>query len=656
MANPFLDADTAESKNPFLDAPPEKAPNPSDFTLGGFEKGVGKQMWEGAKDLGSLATLGLFDKKQATSPDPEEAFQQGYENSPGSKAMGASRVFPPIALGSELFNKVSPAIDAGAEAVGIDPKHVHTAELFTPLLGAKAGKMEIEPVTRTVRKATDIIAHPLDNAAKAVESANKFVKPAVQKIERARLDSDNPLIGGGLKTSMKSDVAKEGTRLENKIGMKFSAAEKSGNPSAMGIEDALANSAKYAGRFAAENEKKTTAVVDNFKKTLDTIHPQSVSRVDIGSKISDAYKNTIDALVGTRRSQGKVDFELADQVAGGHPIIAPTNFITTLKKFIAEGEGDISTPAQRAAAKQAKDVLKRLESPVPKPSGLLDETGQPLKHPSPKEAYKRITISDLQNGLAAFGEGAKSPNGGIWKGLSTAADRRFSGAAKAALEADMDASADSIGGAAAQALKLARDRYRANSNKISDVERTTLGKIVGSAEHDSVGNLMISPEKMADKFLSMEPTEIKNTLAFLDKNHPDVANMARRYSLEVTLHKALEGKGQRGEGASKPFPKAKFVESLPGDDRLDALLGSRGAAKDVKDVAAALNRMVDWGASRKGSATAQRTDVLETVRKYGAIKGAIYRSLASDALVEDLLDPSKRKELTEDADKINKTR
>lgn len=688
MANPFLDADTPTA-NPFLDAAPTTTKKTSfgkDF-IEGEKAGVGAagdlftgnfahMSSDAGSNIPSPKTEALEDKlfpKGSGGSGPAKAAEELYSNikntngwdylealnekagqsAPG-KALTAIGAIPEMNAAGTLVNRnVVPKI---AKITGMTEEHVKDLLPLTSVLGIKgAGKIPTEktiPLTAgTVRKATNIISHPLDNATKAVESASKFVKPAVQKIERARLDSGNSLVGGGLKTSMESQTAKEGATLGKKLGVKFSAGELTGNASAMGIEDALANSAKYAGRFAAENEKKTNMVVDNFKKTLDKIYPQSVSRVDVGSKISEAYKSTIDNLVSSRRNQAKVDFELANKVAGGHPIIAPSNFITVLKKFIAEGDSNITTPAQRAAANQAKDVLKRLQTETPKPSGLLDETGQPLKHPTPKEAYKRITIDDLQNGLAAFGEGATSPNGGIWKGLSTAADRRFSAAAKAALEKDMDGAADTIGGSAATALKIARDRYRVNSARISDVEKTTLGKIVGGAEHDSEGNLVISPEKMADKFLAMEPTEIKNTLKFLDKTHPDVAAMGRRYSLEVALHKALEGKGQRGEGASKPFPKAKFVESLPGDDKLDAILGGSGSARNVRDVASALNRMVDWGASKKGSQTVQRTNILESLAHWG--KGAIYRSLASDALVDDLLDPTKREELAKDAKKVN---
>lgn len=646
-----------------FDETPKSKLSVDDFTLFGAAKNIGKsvvgQMGEGFSDIGGMVKDALFmGDKQKPASDPESGYLEGYANSPGAKFMGASRIIPGVAVASSIFNNVvDPAAQYAANQAGINPKHVQVAETLLPLLGARAGKKAfIEPtaVSRGVRKVTDAVSHPLDTATAAVGTASDFLKPAVRSIEKGMLESDNPIFGGGLKKSLASDESKEGQRLNKEMGIKLSAGELTGNQAARGREDALANSAKYAQKFAEANEKKTSAVVGKFKSLLNTIYPKSVSRVDVGDKISSTYKDTIDTLTKGRSEQAKHDFGLANQIAGNEPVVPPKNFITALKSFIKEGDSPLATPAQQAASKQAKLVLGRLKAEVPKPSGLLDQDGLPIKSATPKEAYKRITIEDLQNGLALYGDGAHS-GGGIWKGLSTASDRRFSRAAKAALEKDMDEASDAFGGPAATALKLARDKYRLNSNKISDVEKTTIGKMVGGAEHDSSGKLVISPEKMADKFLSMQPTEIKNTLQFLDKHHPDVAKMARRYALEVVLHKALEGKGQRGEGSSKPFPKTEFVQGLPDNVRLEAILGKGASAKAVNDVASALNRMIDWGASKGGSPTVSRLDhagALLQIAKWG--KGAIYRSLASDSLVDDLLDPTRNKELMENAKEINK--
>jgi hypothetical protein len=86
-------------------------------------------------------------------------------------------------------------------------------------------------------------------------------------------------------------------------------------------------------------------------------------------------------------------------------------------------------------------------------------------------------------------------------------------------------------------------------------------------------------------------------------------------------------------------------------------MGDPKAANDVRDVAQGLNRMIHYGAEKKGSQTTQRLDILhpdnpgvmQSLLKWG--KGAIYRSIATDSLVDDLLNPQRRKELVDEAKK-----
>lgn len=524
------------------------------------------------------------------------------------------------------------------------PDSINAMLMITPTSKAVSNAIDNTIYSAPARAAAHALAHPID-------TAGKMVAGAVRPVAKSMLESDNPIYGGGLKNDLTSDNAKEGLRLGKKLGVKFSAGELTGNATARAYEDALANSAKWAEKFAQANKKKTDTLIGKYASSLNEIYPKSVSRLDVGDKIASSYKDTLDGLVKARAEQAKSDFNLAAEASAGEPIVAPNHFIQVLKNFIKEGDSPTATPAQIAASKQAKGYLSRLKTDTPKPSVLLDAQGYPIKSIAPAEAYKHITIKDLQNGLSAFGDSAKS-NGGIWKGLSTASDRRFAKAAKTALEADMDMVADNkTGGIGALALKNARDNYKLSSQRIDDIKKSTIGKMVGNAEFDSQGNIVLTPEITADKFLKMQPSEIKNTLDFLDKTNPGVAKMARRYTLESVLQKVIEGKGQRGEGSSQPFPKAEFVKSLPDDEKLNAIMGNKKSADDVRDIAAALNRMIDYGASQRGSATAQRTQILEGLLKWG--KGAIYRSFATDSLAEDLLDPTRRNDLLRDAKNVH---
>lgn len=576
---------------------------------------------------------------------------------PLSKAFGVAAA-PVGAAGESLERKAGQM--AGANPVRMEKHARDTGDVAENLIGimpggkvAKAAETVGAPVVKAAESVGKAVSHPVQTAGKVVDSAislgGKAISPAVKPAVRAVLDSDNSVFGGGLKTSLESKTAKEGEALGKKMGVKFSAGELTGNPTARNIEDALANSARWSSKFTEANEQKTNTIVSKFKQTLNSISPTPTNVAALGEKLTGAYKKTIDSLVATRRAQSDVDFTAAREATGGKPVITPTNFIKTLNDFIKEGASPTATKEQIATANKAKKALANLTEKPPKPVSILDASGKPMER-SPTPQYKKITVSDLQNGLNGYGEEAKS-SGGLSGALKTASDRRFARASKQAFEADLDAAADSGQGEGGTALKNARDNYRAMSGKIGDIQQTALGKIVGTAERNSKGELVINPEKMADRFLKMEPTQIKATMKFLDQEHPDVARMARRYTLESAYRKAAEGAGQRGAGMTKNLGMSEFVKALPDDEKLNALLGDTQAAKDVKDVASAMNRLIDYGARQKGSQTAQRTDILSRLYSFGARK--IYQAAIDDTLAEELLDPSKRKILAAEANKIN---
>lgn len=500
------------------------------------------------------------------------------------------------------------------------------------------------------------VRHPIETTGKVIDSAvrtsGKILKPIVKPAVRNVLDSDNPLYGGKLKADLASPEAQKARELGKRIGVNFSAAEQTGNTMARGVEDTLANSPRWSGKFAEANEQKTDAVVKKFKETLSSVSPQETNVAQLGERLTKAYKESIDSLVATRRAQSDVDFESARQATGGAPVIVPNNYIKVLNDFVKEGASPTATKEQIVTGKQAAKRLQALTEKPAQPSGILDSTGKPIQQ-STAPQYKKITVTDLQNGLNGYGEAAKSP-GSITGGLKTASDRRFAKAAKNAFEDDLNVAADSATGEGAAALKMARDNYRKVSGKIGDIQQTAIGKIVGGAQRNSEGELIIFPEKISDRFLSMEPSEIKATLKFLDQEHPDVAMMARRHTLESAYKQASEGAGQSSAGGIKNFDMKKFVEGLPNDAKLEAIMGSHKAVGEVKDVAEALNRLRWYGGRKVGSQTFGRQEqnkIFEGLKGWGAKK--LYQSALDDTLAEDMLNPQKRAEFTAEANKIN---
>lgn len=491
------------------------------------------------------------------------------------------------------------------------------------------------PALKGTSAVADVVAkpllHPVETAVKlgkatantATATAKSVAQPVIRKV------IDETLLNDALQT----DIAKEGRRLGDKFGFEFTAAEQSGNPTLRGMEDALANSSRWGGKFAERNQKKVNAIIGRFQGELDKISPETMSRPDVGDRIATAYRSTLDNLVKTRRSQAKIDF---GQTGGQESNILSNNLFRELQTIRSEGDAKLLTKSKAHAARLANSLLKRVSSKT--------EAGNVQS--------ELISLDDMANGLSDFSSEASRP-GSLMDNVQSAAERRVYTRLYNALQKDLEAEIANPKADPERVAMLvtARDNYRQFSNQISDVQKTTLGKIVGKSDYDSEGNLVVAPEKIADRLISMEPTELRSTIGFLDKNHPDIAQATRRYILESSLRKAQEGIGQRGAGTTKEFAKAEFVKNLPDDDTLNILFKDKKSADDIRDIAAGINRMIDYGASQKGSQTFQRGEFAALWR--GA-KGMLFKAVMDDTLAEDLLTPSKRKRMATEA-KLIKT-
>ncbi len=593
---------------------------------------------------------GMPNLSNVTRQDVAGALVEKFGESPQGKAASAiGGVVPSMNLIGTAFQKyAAPAI---TEATGLTNDELAVAGMLAAPLGLKAlpktkpTGLATQPPRQSffsglpdaalAKAITYPVRSPVKTAGFVVDTAGKVLSPIASKATKSLLESDSRILGGGLKRDLQSPVAQEGARLGEKFGVDFTAGELTGNKAAMGFEDVFANSPAYADRIARANEVKVNKIVGAFNDELSKIYPESGTKADVGFSLGTAYRSTLDSLIKTRREQAKIDFEAALQNTGEADILS-NNLFTELNAIAAEGNAKLLTKSKAYGSRLANSLLKRVSSKTGKGNVQAD----------------RITIQDMANGLSDFSSEAQRP-GSIMDNAQSAAERRVYSRLYNALLKDLDTEIQNPKGNPERAamLAIARDNYARNSNRISDLNKTTLGKVIGEADFNSAGELVVQPEILADRFAKLPPTELAKTMKFLDENHPDVANMGRRHVLERALNIAEEGRGLRGEGTTKDFAKAQFVQNLPNKESLTALLGDKFAAQNVLDVAAAMNRMIDYGASQKGSQTFGRGEFNKSFMDKA--KGALYNAITSDSLVDDLLNPKKAAQLSFEAKKIN---
>jgi len=570
------------------------------------------------------------------------------ESLPGKAATAIGGVVPTFNLLGTAAQKY--AIPTISDSTGATEDEVALAMLAASPIGLKAGKRPVGngktqpppqaflsglPEVKAAKVLTAPIRAPLKTAGYIVDTAGTIAKPIVQPMARSILESDNRIFGGGLKGDLASQTAKEGAALGERMGVDFTAGELTGNRAAMGLEDVFANTPSYADRFAKANDAKTSKIIGKFNETLDKIYPESGSRTDVGISLGDAYRGTLDNLIKTRREQAKIDFDSALKGTNEANILS-NNLFRELQAIADEGNAKLLTKSKAHGAALARNILNRTSSKTQK-GNIQSDT---------------ISLQDMANGLSDFSSEATRP-GSILDNAQSAAERRVYARLYNALQKDLDAEIASPKGNPQRAamLAVARNNFSKHSNSIADIQKTTLGKAIGESQRNSEGQLVIQPEMVADRFVKMQPSELKATMKFLDSNHPDIAQMARRHTLERALRISEEGRGLRGEGTTKEFTKAEFVKNLPDKEKLSALMGDSMAASEILDVATAMNRLIDYGASMRGSQTFGRGEFNKGATAH--IKGALYRAITSDSLVEDLLNPRLRHEISFDARNIN---
>lgn len=530
-----------------------------------------------------------------------------------SKLAGAAEAAPTTIAG--LLNQMAPRTTADLTAAAGAGAGSEMGGLPGAIGGGIAGALAGKPTQGII----NLLTSPRETLTQT------FVDKPGNALANMLLNAGEGRFTGmpGISKQMNSDFAKKGNALEESLGIKFTPAELTGNKRAQVIEDYLGNSAITADRVFQNNVTRIDKITDKFTRILDSVYKNETGPLSVGSTIIKAYDGVVKNIREARRSQAILDFSKAHQLSMNQRFVRTDNFVDTLKRFIDEGNSDIATPAARNAAKQAEKMLARLTN--------KDGT------------TAQITIKDLQAGLSTYGDGAKA-SGGIWKDLATANDRRFASEAFGALKRDMDAAIDGAttgNPKAVAALKMARDRYSAFSEKLDKINDTVLGRYLGSEETRS-------PERIAEALKNLRPTEIQQTLKVLDEYTPTAGNLTRRYMLEQAYNRAIEGKGQRGAGLEDyKFDAARFLAELPDDAKLSAIFGkNKKAISEIKTIAEGLNRIQFLGASKAGSPTASRTEAREflsgNVLSPKFWLGKSLQLMTGQKMADIMLDPAKR--------------
>lgn len=360
----------------------------------------------------------------------------------------------------------------------------------------------------------------------------------------------------------RNPAAADANVIEREVGLSLTPGQRTQSKSLLTVEGMLRRNPFSADKWQEADQIQLGKTLDYLNKTLESVRPGSVGPVVAGGSVNRAFDDVMQKALRARSAQGRMDFEAVDALSNGKGVFEPVNARNVIddliKKYDVAGGGD-----------EAASVVSRLKSLradfAGKPAqtvetGTIDPiTGKQVTRTIQGEA-RRLTGDEMQRLLGIYG-GAAAGNGKIWSDLDSAMQRKIARDVMNALVDDMSAAAEgTVAGDTAEALLRARSNWKANSKVINDMEESVLGRVFG-------GEYKKAPERVAEQFVNMRPTEIQNAFSLLDKSSPETAQTVKRYLIEDAMRKAgtvMPGSAapQRQALGADAFSPARFLSSI----------------------------------------------------------------------------------------------
>ena len=390
----------------------------------------------------------------------------------------------------------------------------------------------------------------------------------------------------------------EAARASQASGIPLTLGQETGSKSLVFSENRLRELFPSAGTAHADELKQVEAGVNRINQLADQISaPQGVPGAaldtNIGEKLRNAYKTTVDKIDSLRETTANRDYGEVRKLAGGNPVIGYKNTMATLDKIIAENANVPSADA-RKVAKQAQEIKDALTTTTPgaPASSILGPSGKPLIPAAPPVTGTAThTIDDAMKTRSAWGKAARR-TGNIFSDIDPNANQVLAKRLFGAINKDFE-DASTAKTPIAQALKAANQNYAKASQSLTFVEKSALGKLLGEDVADAaftgVQGSTKAPEAIARRYLNMDPSQAKAVTAILQLHSPEVLQDAKAFVLRNGLEQA-----RNDAPGAPPISFAKFRKEM---DKVAPKLSQMGFSdrdiKDIKDVTDTMARAGD---------------------------------------------------------------
>lgn len=558
-------------------------------TMSAFERGaagVGRFMTEvgqGVKQIGLEAgeAIGLADEGSADAYQQkiaeEKALWDKYSEGDTAARVGeitaaVGSAFIPFGAatkGASLLRSTGQAAGVGAVEAGLQP--VYEGDSF---IGEKAKQMAtgaafgaganvgLDALGRVVENVlpSNIITRGVNIAASKADDA--FTKQGREIVERTGID-----LTPGAQTGSKSL-----TFLENRARQSFFSAEKA---------------------FKAD-EKIGRQAVEHIEDLAMRMKGEVVDAEGMGNALRNSIKKSVTDILDSRDAMATKNYGLIrESLPNGN--FKTNNVVEEARRILDEYDGVSGSEALKIR-NEMKRVIKDLEGRKVKTRDY-----DPIMNRPAEFEPNNIDISAALKNRSYFSRVSKGA-ANLFRDIQSAEQRRIGARLTQAIERDFDDLAETAGSDIGELLREANKSYRQHMQSIDYIEKTAIGKMLGE---DTVAPLFgaagnsIAPEKVAQKFLSLKPSEIKAIKGVLEKHSPETVNTAKAFMLTNALRASKSFAPSHGS-KTLHMSGPTFIKELRGTNGRNAEEGMRRISSlfeksEVEEIKLTIEALERWG-------------------------------------------------------------
>ncbi len=366
-----------------------------------------------------------------------------------------------------------------------------------------------------------------------------------------------------------ASFAREGDKIADTLGVDLSPGARSGSKVLTAAEN-LARQSLFSAEKAFRADRQ---VADQFRiyvhNLTNRLGSPGMSTEAVGTKLRDATTNTVKRILETQDKHIAPLYRQAVKEAGA------AKFPLTETRKALDGEiahwSKIKTPEGQA-------ILRNLT--------LL------------KNSYGRGKL-DLETAIAVrsyMGKAARGSANIFTEAVDRAQSRGVSAKLFAAINKDFDETA--LSHLPTEALgdwKAANNLWRESMQSLEFVQKSPLARLVGEDVVDALYSgtkaSTKAPEKMAEKVLTLKPSEAAVVRQMVERESPETWQAVKAYVLENALEKSSQIAVSRGERVI-PLDPVKFIKALPEGKTLEQIF-PRAELAEVNMLVSGLRRWAD---------------------------------------------------------------